>query len=208
MPKRIAVLAFRLLFVNVMTMLIALFVMVPLSSIWDFPAYQWFITAVFTFLMWLLVWVDSTGTGQKDVQKDKILKRKMAEENYVPAPGEGMHYTPWLGYAAGFAAQLPFFLVAIVACVASEPLRQILSTVLRVWNFMYLQLFMAFPGALPWMFLLLPLLFTAVAGLGYNNGPAQQTRMETIIERNKTRKSKRVQDDKKRAMMAKRPTRR
>ncbi len=212
MAKRIATLAVRLLSANLLVMLVALFVMLPLTGfLKDVALYQWFITAIFAVIMLVIVWFDTTGVGQKDVQKDKFLKRKMAQEGYIPTPDDKIQYMGWLGFAAGFAAQSPFFVLALVAGfagMAGSTIDAVLVPILRGWNVMYLQVFESFPNSLPWLFLLFPLIYSAVAGLGYRNGPVQQARMEVIIERNKSRKAQRVQDDKKKAQMRKKPTRR
>lgn len=211
MARRIVTFALRMLSANLLVMLVALFVLLPLSSyLTNVALYQWALTAAFAVVMYVILWFDASGQGQKDVQKDKFLKRKQEQPNYLPDPEDKPRYIPWLGFAAGFAAQSLFFLIALVDCFTGRGtvMYTVLTAILRIWNLMYLQAFAAFPGVLPWLFLLFPLLFSLVGGLGYRNGPAQQARMEVIIERNKTRKARRVQDDKKKAQMRKKPTRR
>ena len=211
MAKRILTMALRMLSSNVLVMLIGLFLLASLSTfLTDVAIYQWAITAVFAVLMWVILWLDTSGQGQKDVQKDKILKRRQALPDYSPAPEDELRYFPWLGFAAGFAAQLPVVLLVLVAGFFSRDsvVYIVINVLLRSWNIMYLQVFTALEGAQPWVFLLFPVIFSLVAGLGYRTGPSQQARMEVIIERNKTRAARRVQDDKKKAQMRKKPTRR
>lgn len=211
MAKRILTMALRMLSSNVLIMLVALFVLLPLSQyLTNVPLYQWALTGVFAVLMLVLLWFDTGNQGQKDVQKDKILKRRQEQPDYVPSPEDKPHYTPWLGFAAGFAAQSPFFLMALVAGFLSHDsvIFATLNAILRFWNVMYLNAYVSFPNALPWLFLLFPVIFSLIGGFAYRTGPVQQARMEVIIERNKTRAARRVQDDKKKAQMRKKPTRR
>jgi hypothetical protein len=197
MAKRLTLLSLRLLALNAIIILVAVFIMTPLMGIWDNAAYHWFITILFSFLLWLFAWLDSVNASVKDVKNDKITKKTFAEGSLQSGKEPVLLYSNWFGFAAGILSQAPVLIIVIVTCFANEPLRTTLSILLRVWNITYLQVYNSFAGALPYLFLLFPVLFSVACGLAYLNGPVQQQRMETIIERNKARKAKRVQDEKK-----------
>lgn len=192
MAKKLTMFSLRLMLLNFISIIVTL-----LLSMWNNTIYQWVVTALVTFLLWIFVWMDAVNIGQKDTQKDKIAKRKKVEGGVAPEGKEEPAYHKWFGFAAGLLAQVPALIALIAACFMnnqSVPYNIILP-ILRAWYFTYSQIMVTFEGAIPYLLFLFPVLFALVAGLGYINGPAQQKRMETIIERNKARKAKRVQDD-------------
>jgi hypothetical protein len=192
MAKKLTLFSLRLMLLNFISIIINL-----LLSMWSNTIYQWIITALVTFLLWLFVWMDAINIGQKDTQKDKIAKRKMAEEGQAAEGKVEPVYLKWFGFAGGILAQAPALILLIIACFLDRQtvLYNVFLPALRAWYFSYSQILVSFEGALPYLLFLFPVLFAVVAGLGYLNGPAQQKKMETIIERNKAKKAKRVQDD-------------
>ena len=138
---------------------------------------------------------DAASTAQKDVQKDKIIRRRVEEEQYAPKGDEGQLFQKWFGFAAGLAAQAPVLLVTIVALILTGTAQQVVELVLDFWHVPYLEALTTFAAAKPWLYLVFPVLFAAVAGFAYQTGPARQRRMETIIERNKTRKARLMRED-------------
>lgn len=192
MVKRIALFSLRLMMLNIVAFIITFFLIGIENAV-----VQWIISALMTFVLWLFVWVDCRNRGQKDVQKDKIIRRKVEQEGYVPERGEGGEYVWWFGFAAGLAAQAPALLLLLASLFVNDAVRVILFAVERVWFLTYAQVMMTLEGALPALFFAFIALFSVVSGLAYLTGPAQQRKLETIIERNKARKAARVQDDKK-----------
>lgn len=195
MAKRLTVLALRLMLLNLVSTIIYFITAVA----WDNAIFQLVINCILTLTLLYFVWNDSSNTGQKDIQKDKIILRKMSEENYVPSGNEGKMYTKWFGYMAGLLTQTPALIVIVFLCfLDTESLAyQIMIPLTRAWFITYSQIYINFESALPYLFFIFPIIFTLVSGLAYTTGPAKQKRLEVIIERNNAKKAKRVQDEKK-----------
>lgn len=191
MAKRLTMFSLRLMLLNFISIFVTL-----ILSLWDNTVYQWAISAFVTFLLWLFVWMDAVNIGQKDVQKDKIARRKLADEGKEPAESD-LTYKKWFGFAAGLLAQVPAVILLAAACFMGDQskLYGIFMPIVRAWYFTYAQLMVAFEAAMPYLAFVFPVIFAVVSGLAYLNGPNQQRRLETIIERNKSKKAKRVQDD-------------
>lgn len=193
MAKRLLSFSLRLLFLNFVALILGLIVMLPLLGIWKNDVYMWFVCLLFSFLWFLFIWLDSVGLAQKNIQRDKIIARKVAEDHYVPQGDEGKLYAPWHGFVVGLISQIPA-LVVIVFTFFTGPLEWP-WLVIKGWYIIFSQSYVAFESALPFLFLIYPIVLACVSGLAYLNGPAQQRRLETIIERNTAKKAKRVQDD-------------
>ncbi len=193
MAKRLITFSFRLLFLNLVAFLLGIIVMVPLLGVWDSVWFKWFLSLLFSFLWFMFIWLDTVGFAQKNIQKDKIIARKIAEEQYVPQGDEGKNYAPWHGFLIGLLSQIPSLIVIVISFF--HGLQEWPTLVLRGWYIIFFQSYVTFEGALPYLFLVYPIILACVSGLAYLNGSVQQRRLETIIERNKARKAKRVQDD-------------
>ncbi len=208
MTKRLAKFAFKLLSVHALMTLLTFFIMPGLFGISTNAVYLWCITAFFAAGLWLLVWYDAANAGQKDVQKDKIIARRMEQdENYVPQGEDGKLYQSWMGFVAGFLAELPALLLTVVALVSAGQLQDILTLALAIWNVPYQQVLNTLSGLQPALFLVFPVVYALVAGFGYRSGPAKQRRTETIIERGKNRKARLVREEQAKAKRQRPPRR-
>jgi uncharacterized protein YacL len=207
MVKKLFSFAGRLLMLNAIAVLLAVFIMLPIISNWNNAVFGWIITILFSLVMLGLVWVDAVNSGTKDAKNDKIARKVLEEGAGGTEKSPQLVYRKWFGFAGGALAQaMAYIFVAILAYVlsathalsgflAEDSWAAILTTGLKLWNMTYLTAFMTFENAAPVLFPVLFLLFVLSSGFGYLNGPVQQRRLETIIERNKARKAKRVQDD-------------
>lgn len=192
MAKKLAILALRLITLNFVSIFI-----VGIVISWDNEIYRWIVNGIFTVVLFAFVWADASSTGQKDVQKDKIINRKVTEEGYVPKGSEGKSFVKWFGFAAGILAQVPVMLLIIVALFFKDDVNIILIALARAWFMSYSQLVKSLESLVPYILFVFPVIFALVAGFGYLNGPAQQKRLEVIIARNNAKKAKRMQDEKK-----------
>lgn len=196
MTRKLLMFSLRLFFLGIVSIVISWLLLFVIDN----DVFQWAMTGFLTFVLWIFVWVDSSNIGQKDVQKDKITQRKTEQDSCAPGVGEGREFKKWFGFAAGMTAQIfGYALAALLAfgfsLLIQQPWSSALPIGLKIWNMTYLQAFATFENLAVYLFILCPVLFSIVTGLGYLNGPAQQRRLETIIERNKAKKAKRVQDD-------------
>lgn len=190
MVKRLILFALRLLLLVIVADIIgAILISIQNTTI------NWIIDILLTFTLWVFVWMDAVGYGQKDIKKDKSIRHRVEENGYKPEGEEGRMFLPWFGFAAGLIAQIPAFVLILGICFASQPVSVWLTPLLNLWNLSALHILTSLAGSHVFVYLVPPILFAAVSGTGYLNGPAQQKRLETIIERNKARKAKRVQDD-------------
>lgn len=190
MAKRLLSFSLKLLFLNVVAVFIGIFVMFPVASLWKNDVFEWFVSLLFAFLWFLFIWMDSGNLAQKNIQRDKIINRKVQEEAYVPRGDEGRFYATWHGFLAGFLSQLPALILIIVTFFIDG-----LDWIVKGWYVIFFKSYNAFENALPYLYLAYPILLACVSGVAYLNGPALQRRLETIIERNKAKKARRVQDD-------------
>lgn len=207
MVKKLFSFAGRLLMLNAIAVLLAVFIMLPIISNWNNAVFGWIITILFSLVMLGLVWVDAVNSGTKDAKNDKIARKVLEEGTAGAEKSPQLVYRKWFGFAGGALAQtMAYVFIATLAYIlfathaldgffAENSLAAIMTTGLKLWNMTYLNAFMTFEKATPALFIIFFLLFASAAGLGYLNGPVQQQRLETIIERNKARKAKRVQDD-------------
>lgn len=192
MAKKLILFALRLLMLNVVAVfIVAIFFMIENKII------QLCVDALFIFALWYFAWRDSVNIGLKDAQKDKIIKRRVETENYVPQGNEGKLFRPWLGFIAGLISQAPTLLLVIILVIANSesPLHNILTPVINIWNYNYFYIENSIPATFPYIYAIASLLFCAVSGLAYLNGPNELKRIETVIERNKAKKPRRVQDE-------------
>ncbi len=207
MVKKLFSFAGRLLMLNAIAVLLAVFIMLPIISNWNNVVFGWIITILFSLVMLGLVWVDAVNSGTKDAKNDKIARKVYEEGTPRTEKSPQLVYRKWFGFAGGALAQaMAYAFIAILAYVlnathalggflAEDSWAAIMTTGLKLWNMTYLNAFLSFEKAALVLFPVFFLLFVLSAGLGYLNGPVQQRRLETIIERNKARKAKRVQDD-------------
>ena len=190
MAKRLVLTALRLLLLNIVAAVIVLFFLGIENAI-----VQISIESLFAVVLWIFVWLETAGKGQNDVKKDKIIKLKQQSPDAGQFTAEPLQFKPWFGFAAGALSQLPTIGVIVAYFIVDATTAEsILKPVLNVMNINYVHISNML-NFFPFFYLIPSLVFITVAGLGYLNGPAQQRRLETIIERNKAKKAKRVQDD-------------
>lgn len=203
MAKRLIVSAFRLFVLNIVAAFIVLFFLGIKNDI-----IQICVESLFVLVLWVFVWLELSGSGQNDVKKDKIIRKRMEQ-----ADGKGdiepLQFKPWFGFAAGAISQIANIgLVIAYYVVGTQTADSILKPVLNIIN-INLVFISNQTGLFPIIYLLASMVFLTVSGLAYLNGPAQQRRLETIIERNTAKKAKRVQDDlKNKKKQPKKPVRR
>jgi len=192
MAKKLTLFALRLMLLN----FVSIFIMMILSM-WDNNVYLWVITFFMTFVLFYFVWRDAEAIGQKDSHNEKIRNKKIAEEGTVPSGDTGGIYKKWFGFAAGLLAQAPAVILLTIACFLdkSSVFYNSMMPIIRLWYFTYSSIVLAFINVLPYLMFLFVALFSLVAGLAYLHGPAVDKKIETIIERNKAKKPKRVQDE-------------
>lgn len=191
MVKRLILFALRLLLLNVIAGILALI----FANI-DNTVVQFCIEGVVALLLWAFVWSDASNKGYEHVRTDRNnLKAVEAGKPEAEAASLKKTYIPWFGFAAGAIAQIPV-LALIVAYLMAGSTESLLYPILNMAN-IHFAIFaqQVLMPIYPFFYLLTALLFIVIAGLGYLNGPAKQRRLETIIERNKARKAKRVQDE-------------
>jgi hypothetical protein len=197
MAKKLILFSLRLMLLNV----VSIFVMM-LLAMFSNDIYLWVVTVFMTFVLFYFVWRDSEAAGQKSIHGDRLVQRRMAQEEYAPSGDEGRQFRKWYGFAGGALAQSPAVVLLLIACIArsGSPVFSIVVPVARIWYFTYLSLSTFFdtvlqPDALPYVMFLFAALFSVVAGLAYLHGPAVDKKVETIIERNKAKRPRKVQDE-------------
>jgi hypothetical protein len=189
MAKKLTLFSLRLMMLN----FVSIFIML-LLSMWQNNIYQWAITIFLTFVLMYFVWRDSETAGQKDIHNDKIIKKRVAD-GYTPSGYEGRAFKKWFGFAAGLLAQVPAAVLLIIACV-SPALNGIVLPIAKLWYFSYISIITIIPAAaVPYFMFLFVVLFSLIAGLAYLNGPSVDRKIEIIIERNKAKKPRLVQDE-------------
>jgi hypothetical protein len=190
MAKRLTMFSLRLLLLIIVADVLAAILM-GIENV----AVQWGIDILLTLSLWVFVWMDAVSYGQKDFKKDKLIKNRVEETGCKPEGEEGRMFKPWFGFVAGLIAQIPAFLLMLGIIFTNDSVRVILTPLLNLWNLSNIHILLSVSGFLVFAYVVPPILFAVVSGLGYMNGPAQQKRLEIIIERNKTKKARRVQDD-------------
>lgn len=195
MAKKLANLALKLLLLNLVSVFIMLFLIMPSQS----PVYLWCVTGVMTLVLYFFVWRDAESAGQKDAHNDRLLAKRSSEEN-SPATPEKPSHKKWFGFAAGILAHIPAIVLLLGALVLSglPEIRTLLIWLTKMWLItcyepLFGNIFM--DNYLPLIMLLDMALFSVVAGLAYLHGPAVDRKVETIIERNKAKKPMRMQDE-------------
>jgi hypothetical protein len=208
MAKKLTMFALRLALLN----LVSIFIMGIMITISNNSIFQWVVTALITFALMYIVWRDSENVGQRDYHCDKIINRRMAEENYSPQGREGSTFRKGFGFAGGFLAQAPAFILLVISGFqdrqsvsnGTNAVFYTLMPVTRAWYLTYAgvvtyadNFFTAIHAQyfLPVVMFAFVALFSIVAGVAYLNGPAVDRRIETMIERNKAKKQKLVQDE-------------
>lgn len=195
MAKKLIKLALRLTLLNV----VSIFIMLFLFYLTQNAIVLWFMTAVMTILLLTFVWRDAQSAGQKDAHNDRLLAKRIAEGADV-SPQEKPVYKKWFGFAAGLVAQFPavLLLLGVLAFMGIPEVSGMLIGLAKFWFITYYQPIFGglFPDTfLPLIMLLCIALFAATAGLAYLRGPALERKVETIIERSKTKRPMRVQDE-------------
>ncbi len=189
MAKRLILFALRLLLLNVIAGILALI----FAGI-DNTVVQYFIEGFIALALWAFVWSDASNKGFDHVRRDRN-SVKAIEAGKPEAASPYKNYIPWFGFVSGAIAQIPV-LALIVAYLVAGGTETMLYPILNITNIHFAIIAQqALMPIYPFFYLLTALVFIAVAGLGYMNGPAKQRRLETIIERNKAKKAKRVQDE-------------
>lgn len=190
MAKRLTLFSLRLLLLVIVADVIAA-ILVAIPN----PTINIIIDILLTLCLWVFVWMDAVNYGQKDFKKDKMIQHRVAETGYAPTGEEGKLFKPWFGFVAGLLSQIPAFLLIIAIIFGSKEINGWLEPFRNIWNLICVHIFTPLAATQSLLYLVPSIMISIVAGLGYLNGPSQQKRLETIIERNKMKRAKRVQDD-------------
>jgi hypothetical protein len=189
MAKNLILFGLRLLLLNVIAVILAL-IFITIESM----VVQYIIEGLLAVVLFIFVWSDAANKGFDHVKRDKNIQKSIEADKAATVP-PGKTYVPWFGFAAGLVSQLPLIVLIVLYFFFSGNTQQVLLVLINFCNYNYLYLSEALKPAFPFVYLAASAVFVLMAGLGYLNGPAKQRRLETIIERNKSKKAKRVQDE-------------
>lgn len=183
----------RLLGFNAAAAAISIIIMMPVSSVaasTGSAALQWGINALFVAFSCGLIWKISSDEGSRNTMRQRAAEKR-AQETGTDAPAP--EFLPAKGFISGALAQIPLLIVMLayfICDLAGASAAEMLDTILRFYYIMYNQVYLALPGAVPWIFLAFAAINVLVAGMGYRDGKRQHMRMVAMIARNEQNRLK------------------
>lgn len=179
------------LFLTHMVLTLVTFAFMPVLVSIKNVIIQWMIAGIFIGLFWLAVWADSAMRGEKDSFWSESEEKRRQKRGSVDSENidRSLGYFPSKGFIAGLIASIPGMILSLTAILAygNVKIYTVINVIIRIWLSPYIHLFGQFPKTLPYLFLILVLIFPIFSGLGYLHGPARRQKIKDAINKSKVK---------------------
>lgn len=158
--------------------------------------YEWLnitLTVVYSLAVIAATLYDGLQRGTQDCKFESLMKKQEKERGYVISPEERARmYQPAKGFIAGLLAASPALLLAIATLFFGSETPLGLTLSVRVALGAFLGIFQYTKDLLPWLYVVVALIYPLCVGLGYLGGPWMWKKQVEMMEKAKKEKRRRV----------------
>lgn len=160
----------------------------------DYSMINLILTIAFTLLALAAAAFDGVNRGAKDCKYTALMEKQQRERGYVLSDAEkDILYRPMKGVYAGLILSAPAVLMSLVCIVFNaDSANWVINFIVRMTLGHFLGLFSYINGLMPWIGLLLALVYPAVLAGGYLCGPKMWAKQQEQMEKAKREKRRKV----------------